>query len=99
MRATMYDEKSRANVLIGGTTVSACAISTSGNARDVLLAVSVAKALGLCTAALSGRNGGLLKRTVDVAVVVPEKTTRQIQQVHQAIYHTLCLMLEQHFYG
>ncbi|MFH0940096.1 MAG: SIS domain-containing protein [Planctomycetota bacterium] len=74
-------------------------ISTSGNARDVLLAMSVARAGGLRTAALTGRGGGLLKKSVEMAVIVPGRATREIQQAHQIVYHMLCLMLEKYFFG
>lgn len=74
-------------------------ISTSGNARNVLLAVSAAKARGMKTIGLTGKDGGMLKDAVDVAVVVHKETTREVQQVHQVIYHTLCLMLEEYFFG
>ncbi|MFH1708140.1 MAG: SIS domain-containing protein [Planctomycetota bacterium] len=74
-------------------------ISTSGNARDVMLAVSAARVRGMRVAVLTGRDGGLLKKNADTAVVVKARTTREIQQVHQVIYHTLCLMLEKEFYG
>jgi D-sedoheptulose 7-phosphate isomerase len=74
-------------------------ISTSGNARDVLLAVSTARALNIRTVGLTGRTGGKLRDAVDRALVVNETTTREVQQVHQVMYHTLCRMLEEHFYG
>lgn len=74
-------------------------ISTSGNARDVLLAVSAARALNMKTAALTGRGGGQLRNAADISAVVPRETTREVQQVHEVIYHTLCLMLEEHFFG
>ena len=74
-------------------------ISTSGNARDVLLAMSVAKVKGIRTAAFTGKDGGKLKDEAEISIVVPETTTREVQQVHEIIYHTLCLMLEEHFYG
>jgi len=74
-------------------------ISTSGNARDVLLAVSAARALNMKTAALTGMGGGLLRDVADISVVVSRGTTREVQQVHEIIYHTLCRMLEEHFFG
>ncbi|MFC1582016.1 SIS domain-containing protein [Planctomycetota bacterium] len=87
----LYVLGSKGDALIG--------ISTSGNARNVMLAVSAARAMGISTIALTGRDGGLLKDAVDIAIVADEHTTREVQQVHQLIYHTLCLMLEEHFYG
>jgi D-sedoheptulose 7-phosphate isomerase len=74
-------------------------ISTSGNARNVLLAVSAAKALKIKTIGLTGKDGGKLNAAADQALVIQEKTTREVQQVHQVMYHTLCRMLEEYFYG
>lgn len=73
-------------------------ISTSGNARNVQYAVVTAKAKGMKVIGLTGKDGGELKRTADVAIVVPEKETYQIQELHLPIYHTLCLMLEERFF-
>ena len=61
------------------------AISTSGNSRDVLLAVSVAKSLNMRTIGLTGGDGGKLKDLVDIAVLVDKPTT---------IYHAFCGTLE-----
>lgn len=85
--------------VIGCAQDTLLALSTSGNARDVLLAVSVAKAMNIKTAALTGKGGGLLERAVDISITVKQDTTREVQQVHQVIYHTLCRMLEDHFFG
>lgn len=74
-------------------------ISTSGNARNIMYAVTVAKALGLKTLGLTGRDGGALAKACDVSVVVPERETYKIQELHLPVYHTLCLMLEEYFYG
>ncbi|MCC8026207.1 MAG: SIS domain-containing protein [Clostridium sp.] len=73
-------------------------ISTSGNARNIMYAVTVAKAGGIKTIGLAGKDGGALGRACDVAVVVPETETYKIQELHLPVYHTLCLMLEEHFY-
>lgn len=74
-------------------------ISTSGNARNIMYAVTAAKALGLKTLGLTGRDGGALAKACDVSVVVPERETYKIQELHLPVYHTLCLMLEEYFYG
>lgn len=74
-------------------------ISTSGNAVNVLNAVAVARALGMETLALTGRDGGRLGRVVRVAMRVPADETRRVQEMHQAVYHTLCAMLEARFFA
>ena len=73
-------------------------ISTSGNAKDVMYAMTVAKALGMKTIGLTGKDGGALKREADVSVVVPETETFKIQELHLPVYHALCLMLEERFF-
>lgn len=73
-------------------------ISTSGNSKNVRYALTVAKALGLTTIGLTGKDGGKMKEMCDVAIVVPEMETYKIQELHLPVYHTLCLMLEEHFY-
>lgn len=73
-------------------------ISTSGNARNVALAASAAKALGLHTIALTGGAGGRLKALCDCAIVAPANTPADVQEYHLPIYHTLCAMLEAKFF-
>ena len=72
-------------------------ISTSGNSPNVIRAVESAKALGLRTLGLLGRDGGTLKDLVDDALVVPSPVTARIQEVHQMIYHFWCEALDAHF--
>lgn len=74
-------------------------ISTSGNSKNVMNAVVVAKAMGIRVLGLTGADGGELARKADVAVRVPSKETYMIQELHLPIYHCWCLMLEDHFFG
>ena len=69
-------------------------ISTSGNAKNIMYALAVAKAAGIRTIGLTGGLG----RACDVSIVVPEQETFKIQELHLPVYHALCLMLEEHFY-
>ncbi|MCD8370631.1 MAG: SIS domain-containing protein [Clostridiales bacterium] len=73
-------------------------ITTSGNAKNVDYAVTVAKAKGLTVIGLTGKDGGRLGRRADVPIIVPETETYRIQEFHLPIYHALCLMLEEHFF-
>ncbi len=70
-------------------------ISTSGNSENVLRAVKAAKAGGLKTIALLGRDGGALKDVVDMSVIVPSPSTARIQEAHILIGHSLCGFIEQ----
>lgn len=74
-------------------------ISTSGNAQNVLYAVSTAKALGMKTLGLTGKTGGKLAQAVDIAIKAPETSTESVQELHIIIYHTLCAMLEARFFS
>lgn len=73
-------------------------ISTSGNSRDVIYAAALAKAKGLKTVGLLGKDGGRLAKICDVSIVVPENETFKIQEFHLPIYHALCLQIEENFW-
>lgn len=75
------------------------AMTTSGNANDLRYAAVTAKAKGMKVVALTGKTGGAMNDLADVNVVVPNDETYQIQELHLPIYHCLCLMLEEHFFG
>lgn len=74
-------------------------ISTSGNSRNIMNAAVVAKALGMTVIGLTGAGGGELARIADIAIKVPEKETYRVQELHLPVYHCLCGMLEEHFFG
>lgn len=75
------------------------AISTSGNSQNIMLATVVAKALGIRVIGLTGKDGGELAKVADVSIRVPEIETYMIQELHLPVYHCLCLMLEDRFFG
>jgi D-sedoheptulose 7-phosphate isomerase len=74
---------------------SLIAISTSGNSRNVIRAAEAARAVGIRTVGLLGRDGGKLRGLCDVAIVVPSPSTARIQEAHIFIGHTLCGLVEQ----
>lgn len=74
-------------------------ISTSGNAKNVGYALKLAKAMGVKSILLTGKDGGTGKDLADLSIIVPSGETYQIQELHLPIYHCLCLMLEQYFFG
>ena len=75
------------------------AISTSGESRNVCRAALVGRALGLKVIGLTGRDSGSLARFCDVIISAPSDRTFRIQEYHQPLYHTLCAMLEEEFFG
>lgn len=74
------------------------AISTSGNAENLVNAAIVAKAKGMKVVLLSGKTGGELKKLADVSIIVPENITYIIQERHLPIYHVICMELEDRFF-
>ena len=74
-------------------------ISTSGNSKDVLYAGETAKAMGIRTIGLTGRDGGKMKAQFDLTIVAPSSITEDIQDIHSTIYHIICAALECQFWG
>ena len=74
-------------------------ISTSGNSRNILYAATVAKAKGMKVIGLTGEKDSKLSEISDTCIQVPETETYKIQELHLPIYHCLCLMLEDTFFG
>lgn len=74
-------------------------ISTSGNSKNVLRALEAANGRGAVTLGLTGKDGGKMKELCDECIVVPEQETFKIQELHLPIYHALCMMLEEYFWG
>lgn len=74
-------------------------ISTSGNSKNILYAAVAAKSKGLKVIGLTGQKENKLERFADVCIHVPETETYKIQELHLPVYHCLCLMLEDKFFG
>lgn len=74
-------------------------ISTSGNSEDVLYAATVARAKGMPVLGLTGQKDSKLSAMADVCIKVPQTETFMIQELHLPVYHCLCLMLEEMFFG
>ena len=74
-------------------------ISTSGNSRNILYAATVAKAKGMKVIGLTGEKDSKLSEISDTCIQVPETETYKIQELHLPVYHCLCLMLEDTFFG
>ena len=72
------------------------AISTSGNAPNICLALRVAKAAGLKTIAMTGGKGGKLAALADrVLSIACTSSTPRIQEGHQLILHLICERVEE----
>lgn len=74
-------------------------ISTSGNSKNILYAAVTARAKGMKVIGLTGANDSKLSQMSDVCIKVPQTETYMIQELHLPVYHCLCLMLEDRFFG
>lgn len=72
----------------------AIGITTSGASANVNRALGRARALGMTTVGLTGRDGGETARLVDVLVNVPGATSAQVQEVQRTILHAICALVE-----
>jgi D-sedoheptulose 7-phosphate isomerase len=68
-------------------------ISTSGGSRNVVAAVAQARKSDMRVVTLTGQKG-VLTEQADVAIAVPETVTAHIQEVHLAIEHVICHLVE-----
>ena len=70
------------------------ALTTSGNSPNILRALEVAKAAGLRTIALLGRDGGQARGLAEFEFIVPCHETARIQEAQRFLLHVLCEMVE-----
>lgn len=74
-------------------------ISTSGNSKNIIYASITAKAKGMKVIGLTGGNNSKLSMISDICIKVPEIETFKVQELHLPVYHCICLMLEEYFFG
>ena len=74
-------------------------ISTSGNSQNILNAFASAKAKGITTVALTGRDGGKMADAADYTLIVPSNDTPRIQESHLLIEHMICDAIEKEMFG
>ena len=70
-------------------------ISTSGNSENVIKGLKTSKKNGGLTIGLLGNNGGKIKNTVDISLVVNATSVPRIQEAHRVIYHIICEIIEE----
>lgn len=73
-------------------------VSTSGNAKNVYAAASIAKGMGLKVIGMTGEGGGKLAKIADITLKAPDCETYRIQEYHLPIYHAICAAVEEHFF-
>jgi D-sedoheptulose 7-phosphate isomerase len=70
-------------------------ISTSGNSKNVILAVEAAKAKGMKTIVLTGKDGGKLAGLADIEIRAPHSNfADRAQEIHIKVIHSLILGIE-----
>ncbi len=74
-------------------------ISSSGNSQNVIDALITAKAKEMIVIGLTGETGGKMKPFCDILINVPGRRTAFVQELHLPVYHVLCLMVENYFFG
>ncbi len=69
-------------------------ISTSGNSKNVLLAVEEAKAKGITCIGMTAEGGGKMAAACDICLAVPAKVTARAQEMHILMGHILCELVD-----
>ncbi len=87
----VYGYMNEGDVLIG--------LSTSGNSKNVVNACITAKALKGKTIAITGEKDSKLSEISDVTIKLPSEDTAEIQEYTLPVYHCICAMLEEEFFG
>jgi D-sedoheptulose 7-phosphate isomerase len=75
------------------------AISTSGNSRNCIKALELARELRMTTVAFSGNGGGKMAALADIKVIVPSTVTMNIQESQLALEHIFCMLVERCYFG
>ena len=75
------------------------AISTSGNSKNVINGLAVAKEMGIASIGLTGASGGAMATLCDLCICVPSDSTPRIQESHILIGHILCAAVEEALFG
>jgi len=71
------------------------AISTSGNSRNIVNAVSMARSIGMKTIGLTGSTGGEMLELCDILLNIPSMDTPRIQEAHIMVGHIICQLVEE----
>ena len=72
-------------------------ISTSGNSKNIVKAVEMARQCGMHTIAMTGEGGGTLRTLCDITLAVPSTVTARIQEMHILAGHIICELVEEDY--
>lgn len=74
-------------------------LSTSGNSKNVVAAAETARVKGGSVVSIVGEKGGRLYDISDATIKLPSEITPEIQEYTLPVYHAICAMLEENFFG
>ena len=74
-------------------------ISTSGNSKNILRAITEARRLGVHTIGFTGNGGGSMRTLCDHNIIIPSRVTMNIQESHLALEHIFCMLVERFTFG
>jgi D-sedoheptulose 7-phosphate isomerase len=74
------------------------ALSTSGNSKNILRAISTARSLGIAVIGFTGQNGGAMAENCDLCFRMPSSETPKIQEGHEFLGHLICGMIEREMF-
>jgi len=74
-------------------------ISTSGNAQNIIEALSICKMIGVKSIGLTGETGGNMTGLCDLLIKVPSIDTPRVQESHIMIGHIICEIVEKSLFG
>lgn len=89
--ARLIKAKGRAGDILVG-------ISTSGNSENIVRAMRQAKLQGMITIALTGEDGGEMRKDADLLVNIPSTDTPRIQECHILVGHIICEIVERELF-
>ena len=69
-------------------------LSTSGNSKNVLAAIDVAKTKGIQCIGMTAQGGGKMAEVCDICMAVPCPVTARAQEIHILIGHILCELVD-----
>ncbi len=75
----------------------AIGLSTSGNSKNVLTGLAMAKKMGLKTISFTGNGGGKIASLTDISLIVPSAHTARVQESHICMAHVICELVENNF--
>ena len=73
-------------------------LSPSADALNLMAALAVARAIGMKTIGLTGKEGGRLASLCDILINVPATRSYEVDELHLPVSHCLCMMVESRFF-